>query len=81
MINHKLYPSANHSTTEMLIEKIKRGEFLPEPPLIYSFGNRSTQLVDGHHRMAAIFHSGQTVQIGIKFMTYDEYIKQEEAKK
>lgn len=72
-INHKLYPSANHTTTEELVKKIERGHFLPDPPLIFQYG--TTILLDGHHRLAAIFHSGRTVQIGIKFKTFEEHAK------
>lgn len=76
-INHNLYPSANHGMTEGLVEKIQRGEFSPLPPLTFQSG--TTILLDGHHRLAAIFHSGQTVQIGIKFKTYEEHAKECEA--
>ena len=61
----KPFPAID-STTVMLIEKIKRGEFTPDPPLIFRYVSSHLLLVDGHHRVSAICHSEETVQIQLK---------------
>jgi len=61
----KPFPAIDE-TTEMLIEKIKRGEFTPGPPIVFKYVSSHLMLKDGHHRISAICHSGETVQIQIK---------------
>jgi len=61
------------ATTSMLIDKINGGEFTPNPPIIYSWCSGHLLLVDGHHRLSAIYHSGVTVQIEIRFEDYKTF--------
>lgn len=64
----RLFPYvAKPNVLAELVEKIKRGEFAPEPPLIYSVKSGGVLLKDGHHRLAAICHAEQPVTIQIQF--------------
>jgi hypothetical protein len=61
----KPFPAIDE-TTEILIEKIKRGEFTPEPPIVFKYVSSHLMLKDGHHRISAICHSGQAVHVALR---------------
>jgi hypothetical protein len=55
------------ATVEVLIKKIRAKEFTPDPPIVFYRDSGHWGLKDGLHRLSAIYHSGETVQVRIKF--------------